>query len=220
MGPSSNLGTALHSAKRDFSSLTAQEALHVAIFIEERNAQIYTQFAELFAEFRDAESMQMAEVFWEMAEEERCHGTMLQERYFERYGPHNCVVTEDDIHDLIEVPKLQNGEIFAIIRSKTTHSPHYKALEIALAAEESAHKFYSRLMPRTEDEALRRIYRELTEFEDDHSTFLRGKIEMARRAGGEFAIHARPPRINARLSMSTRSTSASATRLSTTPEPP
>jgi rubrerythrin len=184
MGPTGNLGTAMHGGKREFSSLTAQEALHVAIFIEERNAQIYTQFAELFAEFRDAESMQMAEVFWEMAGEERHHGTMLQERYFERYGPHHCVTTEEDIHDLIEVPKLENGEIFAIIRSKTAHYPHYKALEVALAAEESAQRFYSRLVPQTEDEALRRIYRELTEFEDDHSNFLRGKIEMARRAAG------------------------------------
>jgi rubrerythrin len=184
MGSSGNLGADLRGSKRNFASLSAQEALHVAIFIEERNAHIYTQFAELFAEFRDSESTQMAQVFWEMAEEERHHGTMLQERYFERYGPHHCHVTEEDIHDLIEVPKLENGEIFAIIRSKTAHSPHYKAFEIALAAEESAQRFYSRLVPRTEDEALRRIYRELTEFEDEHSTFLRGKIELARLAAG------------------------------------
>ena len=37
--------------KRDFASLSAQEALHVAIFIEERNADIYHQLAEMFAEF-------------------------------------------------------------------------------------------------------------------------------------------------------------------------
>lgn len=184
MATTGNIGTASHGKKREFSSLTAQEALHVALFIEERNAQIYTQFAELFAEFRDEDSMQMAEVFWEMAEEERHHGTMLQERYFERYGPHHCIVTEEDIHDLIEVPKLENGAIFAIIRSNTAHYSHYKALEVALAAEESAQRFYSRLVPQTDDEALQRIYRELTEFEDDHSKFLRGKIELARRAAG------------------------------------
>ena len=42
--------------KREFASLSAQEALHVAIFIEERNAEIYREFAEMFAEFRDPES--------------------------------------------------------------------------------------------------------------------------------------------------------------------
>jgi rubrerythrin len=168
--------------KRDFSSLSVQEALHVAIFIEERNADIYTQFAELFAEFRDPESLQMAQVFYDMAEEERHHGTMLQERYFERYGTQHCIVTEEDIKDLIEVPKLDNGEIFAIVRSRTAHSPRYKALEIALLAEESAQKFYAKLIPRTDDSALKKIYTELAEFEDGHSRFLRGKIDIARRA--------------------------------------
>ncbi len=171
-----------YDMKREFSSLTAQEALHVAIFIEERNAEIYTQFAELFAEFKDSESLQIAQVFWDMAEEERHHGTMLQERYFERYGTQHCIVTEDDIRDLIEVPRLDNGELFAIIRSKTSHSPRYKALEIALSAEEAAQRFYARMIPRTEEVALKTAYRELAEFEDNHSRFLKGKIEMARRS--------------------------------------
>ena len=173
-----------YNMKREFASLTAQEALHVAIFIEERNAEIYTQFAELFAEFRDPESLQMAQVFWDMAEEERHHGTMLQERYFERYGTQHCIVTEEDIRDLIEVPKLDNASLFAIVRSRTAHAPRYKALEIALTAEESAQRFYTRLVPRTEEEALKSIYRELADFEDGHTRFLKGKIEMAKRAAG------------------------------------
>lgn len=179
LGPGS-----LYDMKREFASLTAQEALHVAIFIEERNAEIYTQFAELFAEFRDPESLEMAQVFWDMAEEERHHGTMLQERYFERYGTQHCIVTEEDIRDLIEVPKIDNSSLFAIIRSRTSHAPRYKALEIALMAEESAQRFYSRLMPGTDDDALKNVYRELAEFEDGHSKFLRGRIEMAKRAAG------------------------------------
>jgi rubrerythrin len=169
--------------KREFASLSAQEALHVAIFIEERNAEIYTQFAELFAEFKDPESLGIAELFWEMAVEERHHGTMLQERYFERYGTQHCIVTEESIRDLIEVPRLDNGELFAIVRSQTT-SPRYKALEVALHAEESAQRFYSRLIPQTTDEALRKIYSELTDFEDGHSRVLRQKIAKAKREAG------------------------------------
>src|SRR5512141_3253989 len=168
--------------KREFASLSAQEALHVAIFIEERNAEIYTQFAELFAEFKDSESLQIAQVFHEMAEEERHHGTMLQERYFERYGTQHCIITEENIRELIEVPKLETGELFAIVRSNTSISPRFKALEIALVAEEGAQKFYSRLIPQTKDEKLKQIYLELAEFEDGHSRFLRSKIESARRA--------------------------------------
>ena len=55
--------------KREFTSLTAQEALHVAIFIEERNAELYQQFAELFAEFKDPESLEIAQVFWDMVKD-------------------------------------------------------------------------------------------------------------------------------------------------------
>lgn len=168
--------------KREFASLSAQEALHVAIFIEGRNAEIYTQFAELFTEFRDDESSKIAELFFEMAQEERDHGTMLQERYFERYGTQHCIATEESIRDLIEVPKLEGSEIFAIVRSKTVHASQYKALEIALAAEESAQRFYARLVPQTPDEALKKIYYELAEFEDEHSQLLRSKIAHARRA--------------------------------------
>ena len=72
--------------KPNFASLTAQEALHVAIFIEERNATIYREFSEMFAEFRDPESLEIAAAFWEMSNEERRHGTTLQKRYFERHG--------------------------------------------------------------------------------------------------------------------------------------
>ena len=96
--------------KREFSSLTSQEALHVAIFIEERNAELYGQFAEMFAELKDPESLEIAQVFWDMSNEERSHGTRLQELYFERFGTQACVVTEDDIREMIEMlwmPRLE-----------------------------------------------------------------------------------------------------------------
>ena len=47
--------------QRSFASLTAQEALHVGICIEDRNAELYHGFAELFTEFGDEESLEIAE---------------------------------------------------------------------------------------------------------------------------------------------------------------
>ena len=61
--------------KRSFASLNPQEALHVAIFIEERNADLYQQFADMFTEFADSESLVIAEVFQEMSAEERNHSS-------------------------------------------------------------------------------------------------------------------------------------------------
>jgi rubrerythrin len=176
-----NIGnhSADRSMKRPFESLTAQEALHVAIFIEERNAQIYQQFSELFAEFRDPDSLQIAAVFWEMGEEERRHGTMLQERYFDRYGTQSCAVTEEDIREMIEVPKIDNGELFAITRARISARPADKALRIALDAELAAQRFYKRVKEQTSDPDLKRLYSELADFEDSHTEFLQKKLAEA-----------------------------------------
>lgn len=170
--------------KRDFAALSAQEALHVAIFIEERNAEIYYQFAEMFAEFRDPESLEIASAFWDMATEERQHGTLLQKRYFDRYGTRPCAVTEEDICDFIEVPRLENGDIFAISRSKVGRPPRQMALEVALAAEQNAFRFYTRLSEITEDVEMRTLYREFVEMERGHSDWLEKKVSEARRASG------------------------------------
>lgn len=170
--------------KRDFASLTGQEALHVAIFIEERNAEIYHQFAEMFAEFRDPESLEIAATFWEMANEERQHGTLLQKRYFDRYGTRPCAITEEDIGDFIEVPHLENGEIFTFSKLKVGRSPRQMAIEIAIAAEQNAVRYYTRLIEVTQDTELRVLYRELMEFEASHTDGLEKKLADARRTSG------------------------------------
>lgn len=166
--------------KRDFASLSAQEALHVAIFIEQRNGELYRQFADLFDSFGDHDSKEIGAVFVDMADEERMHGTMLQERYFERYGTQACVVTEDDVSDLVELPRLDDGSIFAIARAGAAANPRQHALAIALAAETGAQRFYAYLLEYTDDPELRGLYAELAEFEDDHVTLLRRKIEFFR----------------------------------------
>lgn len=170
--------------KRDFVSLSPQEALHVAIFIEERNAEIYHQFAEMFAEFHEPESLEIASAFWDMANEERQHGTLLQKRYFDRYGTRPCAVTEEDIRDFIEVPKLENGDIFTISKLKVGRSPRQMALEVALAAEQNAQRYYTRLAETTDDPELRAVYREFAEFETGHSDWLERKVAEARRTSG------------------------------------
>src|ERR1035437_10023035 len=95
--------------KRSFSSLDSQEALHVAIFIEERNAELYHRFAELFVEFRDAESLEIASVFWEMAVEEKNHSSILQGKYMEEYGGSRCALTEEDLVEGVEGSEVGDG---------------------------------------------------------------------------------------------------------------
>lgn len=173
--------------KRAFASLSPQEALHVAIFIEERNAELYQQFAELFGEFRDPDSLEIAQAFWDMAEEEREHGSLLQERYFERYGTQSCVITDEDIREMIELPRLDSSDILSLVHSAANTSPATKAFEVALIAEQSAQRFYAHMGTTTEDDRLRKIYRELGKFEDDHVQAIQLKIEASKRAAGELS---------------------------------
>jgi len=164
--------------KRSFASLTAQEALHVAIFIEERNAELYRQFAEMFVEFGDGESLEMAGVFREMAAEEKNHSSKLQGRYLERFGTSSCALTEEDLVELIEVPRLEQVDCFPPLESNKV-SARDRALQVALNAERSALKYYASLVEKTEPGPLRQFYRELAEMEDGHVVSLEHKMSAS-----------------------------------------
>lgn len=161
--------------KRSFASLTAQEALHVAVFIEERNADIYRHFAEMFAEFRDPESLEIAAAFWDLFNEERRHASMLQQRYYDRFGTSSCAITEEDISDLIEVPRLEDGEIFASPQVREGHSPRQRAFLVALTAEQSAARFYRNLAESASDKDLQSFYQELADMEANHTGWLESR---------------------------------------------
>jgi rubrerythrin len=161
---------------RLFSSLTPQEALHVAISIEERNAAVYHRFAAMFAEFRDPESLEISSVFWDMAVEEKRHQEILQECYRERFGELGCTLTEDDVQEMIEVPRLDDGDVFAVVEANRTMARE-RALRVALEAEKRAHDFYARLVEQTSHEPLRRLYTELSMMEDSHVTYLQTMLE-------------------------------------------
>ena len=174
--------------KRSFASLTPQEALQIAIFIEERNAAIYSDFAKMFAEFGDPQSTETAAAFSEMSREERRHGAILQERYVQMYGGSRCAISEEEISDLIEVPRLDVGDFFADNRFEEGPSPREKALEVAAAAEESALRFYRRLAESSQDQELRTLYQEFANFEANHTGWLDEQLSQLRRAIGSECL--------------------------------
>jgi rubrerythrin len=172
---------------RTFASLNPQEALHVAIFIEERNAGLYHRFAEMFTEFRDTESLEIANVSGDMAVEEKRHSGVLQVKYRERYRNASCTLTEEDLQDMIEVPRLDDGDVFE--SSETSQmSARERALQVALVAEQSAQNFYSRLAERTKDGPLHRLYNELSVMEDGHVGFLQNMLTTSA-AGEDKGVH-------------------------------
>lgn len=153
--------------KRDFSSLSPREALWVAIGIEERNAQIYENYAKMFSGY-DAETVG---IFQEMADEERQHKRALEERYRERFGREPGTLTPNDIAELVEAPVVRDGELFIYEGLSLS-----EALEVGLRAEREARDFYRQLVQLSTDSTLVDLYRELAETENDHEVRLLNKI--------------------------------------------
>ncbi len=160
--------------KHTFASLSPQEALEVAISIEGRNAEIYHHFAEMFTEFGDEESLEAASIFWEMSIEERGHHALLQQKYAEQYGASDACLTENELVELIEVPRLNDGDVFA--GGDAGSSARARALQVALQAEVDARRFYANLAEHTQAGPLRDIYCDLAEMEEAHVAYLREKL--------------------------------------------
>ena len=165
-----------NAMKQSFASLTPQEALHVAIFIEERNAELYQRFAEMFVEFRDSDSSEIAGVFWEMAAEERDHSSRLQGKYMQRFGTSSCSLTEEDLMEFIEVPRPEQVDLFATPDEMNKIGARDRALQVALNAERSAQQYYASLVEKTGPGPLRQLYRELADMEDGHAAAIEQKM--------------------------------------------
>lgn len=142
----------------------------MAIFIEERNAQLYHRFAEMFVSFQDLASLDIAGILWDMAIEERHHSSLLQQRYTVKYGQASCAITDADISEMIELPQLDGSGVFNPNLDASDAKRH--ALEIALKAENMARAFYTELAQFAGDADLQALYVELAAFEEDHVRFL------------------------------------------------
>jgi rubrerythrin len=156
-------------------SSTSPDAVRATLFraiqIEARNGGVYDALAQLFKGYDES----VTNIFREMADEERQHGAVLEQRYRERFGP--VPPASGEPAEVIEAPDLEDPE--ALIFDSMTLE---QALGAGLRAEEAAREFYAREMQRTPDRALREIYRELAEFEEDHVRRLKEKLSERRRA--------------------------------------
>jgi len=160
--------------KRSFISLAPRDALQVAIHIEERNAGLYHQFAEMFVQLGDEQSLEISAVFWEMAIEERGHYSLLRQKYAEQFGYSRSPVTDEDLIEVIELPKLDESAVF--VAWDNGLPARNLALQVALTAEISAQSYYVNLVNKTPDGPLREIYSDLAKMEKGHATYLATKL--------------------------------------------
>ena len=86
---------------KNFSDLTEQEVLALAITNEEEDSRIYRGFAEGLRE----QFPSSAKVFDEMAEEEVHHRAMLYDLYRQRFGEYLPLIRRQDVKGFIQAKK-------------------------------------------------------------------------------------------------------------------
>lgn len=142
--------------KRDFSSLSEQEILALAISSEEDDARIYAAYADGLRE----QFPQSAKVFDEMAEEENEHRQRLIEQHRERFGE--------------TIPLIRREHVRGYYERKPDWLVRPLGLDKVRAQAEDmemqAYRFYMEAAKRTTDAGTRKLLGDLALVEKGHES--------------------------------------------------
>jgi rubrerythrin len=152
------------TAALDFGSLTLQDALDLAILIEEEARERYEEFTRIVGGRYAGDASDM---FLLMASYEKRHGAELAEHRRARFGDAPRRVSRDQIYD-VEAPDLGKPRVFMSAR---------QALEVALSSEEKAFEFFSSALPHVKDPEVRALFEELRGDEQKHQELVRARLE-------------------------------------------
>ena len=144
----------------DFASLDLQDALDLAILVEEEAQERYLEFVSQMEQHHTPEA---ASFFRAMAANEEKHGRELRERRAARFGDAPRRVTRAMLWD-VEAPDYDETRAFMSAR---------QAMGVALRAETKAEEFFVKALPHITDEEVRRLFEELRDEEIVHQTLVR-----------------------------------------------
>ena len=151
------------SVDLDFSNLSVRDALDLAILMEEEAKERYQELAENL-EFHHTE--EAARFFRMMVGQEAEHGAELSEKRAQLFGDDPREVDRTMLWD-VEAPGYEVARAFM--------SPH-DALEVALAAEKKAFRFFDRALPEVQDPEVRKLFAELRQEEVEHQKMVRAEM--------------------------------------------
>lgn len=143
----------------DISKLNLQDALDLAVLIEQEAEERYRLFANQIGSSYPGDA---ADFFLMMARAEQRHGSELAERRRTLFGSAPSRVTADMIED-IEAPD--------ILKPRPFMSPRH-ALEVAMESEIKAYEFFDRALPGIQDSEVRKLFEELRDEEVEHQKLL------------------------------------------------
>jgi len=144
----------------DFASLSLQDALDLAVLIEEEAQERYLEFVDQMEQHHTPEA---ARFFATMAKNEEKHGEELRARRRSLFGDAPRRVTRAMLWD-VEAPDYDQPRAFMSAR---------QAMAVALASETKAHEFFVSALPHVADPEVRALFQELRDEELLHQSLVR-----------------------------------------------
>ena len=144
----------------DFSTLSLQDALDLAILIEEEAKERYEEFAENLKVHHTPDA---AQFFITMAGNEAKHGADLLMRRQALFGDAPTRVSRGMLWD-VEAPDYDQPRMFMTAR---------QAMEVALASEVKAHDYFDAALAYVNDPDVRSLFEELRTEEVEHQELVK-----------------------------------------------
>jgi len=148
----------------DFAHLSLQDALDLAILVEEEAQERYLEFADQMEGHHTPEA---ARFFAIMARNEQRHGEDLRARRRALFGVLPPRVQRSQLWD-VEAPDYDKARAFM---------PARQAMQVALASEKKAYEFFVRALPHIGDAEVRMLFEELRDEEAQHQKYVKTRLE-------------------------------------------
>lgn len=148
----------------DYGKLSLQDALDLAVLIEEEAKERYTEFADQMQVHHNPE----AESFFRfMAVNEEKHRAELAGRRQRLFADAPTKVSGSMLFD-VEAPEYDEARAFMTAR---------QAMDAAMRSEKKAHDFFVGVLAHIQDPVVRELFEELRDEEVHHQALVRREIE-------------------------------------------
>jgi rubrerythrin len=144
----------------DFAKLSLQDALDLAILIEDEARERYEEFAHQLGAHHTPEA---ASFFRMMAANETKHGENLQLRRQDLFGAAPTRVTPSMLWD-VEAPDYDQSRMFMSAR---------QAMDVALQCEIKAHDFFDDALKHVANADVKLLFSELRDEEKEHQMLVK-----------------------------------------------
>jgi erythrin-vacuolar iron transport family protein len=156
--------TATLGAPINLASLSLQDALDLAILMEDEARERYEEFTRIVGGRYKGDA---ADMFRMMAGNEAKHGQQLADRRRSMFGEAPRRLTRDMLDD-VEAPDRGKPRVFMSAR---------QAMEVALASEEKAHDFFASALTHVSDPSVKTLFEELRAEELQHHKLVKERLE-------------------------------------------